>query len=148
MESTPLIQTAEPHNKIAIEQQEGRPTLPLPLVIAHRLQLYFASTLLVHVALCDFLMGLICHTRMQGKRIHRYCWTGRVQCGNPNPFAACQRVHWHGETLNFTVTNGVLRPSEAKRNFVSLRTPAGARGADGMENAHLCHLCFVSSYWN
>lgn len=43
--TSPLLsQRVYDDETVIIHKLEGRPTLPLPIVIAHRLQLYFAST--------------------------------------------------------------------------------------------------------
>lgn len=43
-ENTPLISQVDyDHETVIVHKMSGRPTLPLPLVIAHRLQLYLAS---------------------------------------------------------------------------------------------------------
>ena len=44
-ENAPLLSQEVYDETVVIHKLEGRPSLPLPLVIAHRLQLYYASTL-------------------------------------------------------------------------------------------------------
>ena len=42
-ENAPLLAQEVYDETVVIHKLEGRPSLPLPLVIAHRLQLYYAS---------------------------------------------------------------------------------------------------------
>lgn len=42
-EDAPLLSQEVYDEMVVVHKMHGRPSLPLPLVIAHRLQLYFAS---------------------------------------------------------------------------------------------------------
>lgn len=80
--TTPLLSSRSYDETVVVHKLNGRPTLPLPLCIAHRLQLYFASKL---ATWADFACLLIELHRMQGERTSRKCWSCWVNQSSTRP---------------------------------------------------------------